>query len=229
MDQKLVKWVGWVGVIFSILVLLVFFGLNLNEPGRGASGATVLRYFQSHHDSELASFYVIVAALVVIVFYAAGLASALRAVTEQPTLSSVVVGGAVVFLAASAVGGFAEWSLIAGAKTLSASSAQSMNVLNDADPIGFQVGGLIMGLAAGLAILSRPRAAGRGLMWLGIVSIIVGVAVAATPAGLLLFVIWVPVTGFVVSHAVGRTVGRTGNVDASSDAVAARSTTTQTV
>lgn len=117
-----------------------------------------------------ASFDFFLGGLAVLLLVAATIADILRRVTRQMILPALVFAGAT-------------------AETLQALS-------NTITPLAFQAGGFFIAVAAGLAlILAR-----KGWMWLGILSVVIGVLQVLGPIGLAPFALLVPLLGFVMAR-----------------------------
>ncbi len=203
MDLRLIHRLGWIGLAIPALLLIDAFGLGLNEPGYGASGATVIAYYRHHTGAEIANTYFIILLLIAIMVFCAVLHRALVSITGQRIFPAVVFGGGVVFLAASATGGYAGLALLDGSHNhMSPAAAEAMNALNNAIPIGFVVGAIIISGATACCLLGRSRLAApaRKLTVLGWISLVLFVALV-TPVGpfaLLVFALWIPVIGFML-------------------------------
>jgi len=127
-------------------------------------------------------------ALVFFVFFAGSLRGYLRRTPAAAELSSVVLAGAAVLTAGGCVYFGFDYALATVPSHLSPAAAQALNVLALKLFLPVSAGGLIFGLASGLAILrgaTLPK-------WLGWAAVAAGIA-TATPAGLLglvAFIIW---------------------------------------
>jgi hypothetical protein len=198
-DQWVSRKLGWIGLLFVAFILMAIFAFNTGtDYGWDVRGPQLIRYYDVHNAKGWASFYFFVGGLVVLLLVATTIADILRRVTQQRILPALVFAGAILFFAGSAYSGAAGLGLLEGArKGISPATAETLQALsNTIVPLAFQVGGFFIAVAAGLAlILAR-----KGWMWLGILSVVIGVLLVLGPIGLAPFALLVPLLGFVMAR-----------------------------
>ena len=192
---------GLTGILLVVLVLVAWFWIPLSHsPSMGSTGAYTLAYYAAHHSAELASFYVTAVMLGVVILYAAMLWRALRTVTRQHVLPATAFGGGIALVGGMTATGFAVLALIEGPQAgMTPATASALNAINNTDPIALQLGGAVMVIAAGLAILGSQH--GRPMKALGALSLLIGVLLAVNPGFLVLFLVWIVVAGFALGIA----------------------------
>lgn len=170
-DQWVSRKLGWIGLLFVVFILVSTLAFNTGTSyGWDVRGSQLIRYYDVHNAQGWASFDFFLGGLAVLLLVAATIADILRRVTRQMILPALVFAGAT-------------------AETLQALS-------NTITPLAFQAGGFFIAVAAGLAlILAR-----KGWMWLGILSVVIGVLQVLGPIGLAPFALLVPLLGFVMAR-----------------------------
>lgn len=170
-DQWVSRKLGWIGLLFVVFILVSTFAFNTGTSyGWDVRGSQLISYYDVHNAQGWASFDFFLGGLAVLLLVAATIADILRRVTRQMILPALVFAGAT-------------------AETLQALS-------NTITPLAFQAGGFFIAVAAGLAlILAR-----KGWMWLGILSVVIGVLQVLGPIGLAPFALLVPLLGFVMAR-----------------------------
>ena len=175
------------GVVYALLTLFAF-GTASGAPSSSASGTKVIAFYESHRTSARASDTLWMLAFAFLILFAGTLRSHLRPKQSAEALSAVVLAGAAVFAAGAVVDFDFDFALAAVPSHLAPAAAQALNVLALNMQLAASAGGLVFGIASGLAILrggSLPR-------WLGWSAIVIGV-IAATPGfivALVLFALW---------------------------------------
>lgn len=170
-DQWVSRKLGWIGLLFVVFILVSILAFNTGTSyGWDVRGSQLISYYDVHNAQGWASFDFFLGGLAVLLLVAATIADILRRVTRQMILPALVFAGAT-------------------AETLQALS-------NTITPLAFQAGGFFIAVAAGLAlILAR-----KGWMWLGILSVVIGVLQVLGPIGLAPFALLVPLLGFVMAR-----------------------------
>jgi hypothetical protein len=170
-DQWVSRKLGWIGLLFVVFILVSTLAFNTGTSyGWDVRGSQLIRYYDVHNAQGWASFDFFLGGLAVLLLVSATIADILRRVTRQMILPALVFAGAT-------------------AETLQALS-------NTITPLAFQAGGFFIAVAAGLAlILAR-----KGWMWLGILSVVIGVLQVLGPIGLAPFALLVPLLGFVMAR-----------------------------
>jgi hypothetical protein len=192
-ERWLSRWAPLSGAVAGILIVVSIFS-GSSTPNNNASPAQVARFYLQHATGQKASAIAGILAMAFLVFFAVGLASRVRAGGGSGWLANGVVGGAVFAAAAFAPVIAFSWILASDIKFLTASTAQTLNVLqNDLflpAIAGFFVFGVVGGLAA---VVSKAPA-----RWMGWVLFVFGIGAAVPPVSwfaLLGIFLWVLVAG----------------------------------
>jgi hypothetical protein len=175
------------------LVAVSFFS-GSNTPSNDASPAQVARFYLQHSTGQKASTIAGTLAMAFFVFFAVAMAGRVRAGGGSGWLANGTIGGAVL-----AAAGFVplmafNWILAADVKFLTASTVQTLNVLENDFFLPAIAGFLVFGVVGGLAAV----ASGAPARWMGWVLFVFGVAAAVPPIsfiGLLAAFLWVLVAG----------------------------------
>ena len=186
---RMERFVPLAGVVFTVLFVIAFLVIG-DTPDTDASGAEVI----SHYDDTGQVFVGILALLfgaVFFLFFAGILRSRLR--TAGPEwLASVVFGGAVTFTVGLGLFATSQIALIDASDLGQPEVAQALNIIDNDNFFPVAIGLAVVLLATAWHVL-----ASRALpVWLGWVSLALGVLALAGPAGFfafLLFPIWVAV------------------------------------
>jgi hypothetical protein len=175
------------GVVFAVLAVAAF-GTASGAPSATASGGRVIAFYEAHGSSAQASDYMWMVALAFFLAFAGSLRCFLRRAPSAAALSSVVLAGAAVLTAGGCVYFGFDYALATVPSHLAPAAAQALNVLALKLFLPVSAGGLVFGIAAGLAILRGAQLP----KWLGWAAIVIGIVIA-TPAGLIglvAFVFW---------------------------------------
>jgi hypothetical protein len=180
------------GVLFVVLVIAGGPVLEGSTPNARASSVRVIAFYTAHRDRERAGVFVLAFAFVAFLCFAAVLRARWRRANGSDGIAALVLAAAaVVVVGQSATEGVA-YALTEDPAKLSASSAQTLNLLANDFVVTSAIGFLSFGLAAGIAILR-----GVGLpSWLGWAALVIGILFVVPPiefAGFLLLLIWVVV------------------------------------
>ncbi len=175
------------GVVFAVLAVAAFASAS-GAPSATDSGARVIAFYEAHGSSARTSDYLWMLALAFFLLFAGSLRSYLRRTPAAVALSSVVLAGAAVLTAGGCVYFGFDYALASVPGHLAPAAAQALNVLALKLFLPVSAGGLVFGIASGLAILRGAQLPN----WLGWAAIVIGIA-TATPAGLIglvAFIFW---------------------------------------
>jgi hypothetical protein len=199
------------GVAFSLLTIAGM-AIAKSPPGASAGGAKVLAFYRANGTQAKTADILIVAGFACFLLFAGSLYAYLRRTDGADGLSAVLVAGAAVLTAGAATFFGADFVLAMMPATIAPSAAQALNMLALYLVLPVAAGGLVFGLAAGVAIArwaSLPR-------WLGWAAILIGIALAS-PAlilGILALAVW--------TATVSVLVWRRGTQEVAVDTVEAR-------
>jgi hypothetical protein len=161
------------GVAF-LVVLLITFVVDGNEPQGGAAAAKVVSWYGAHHSRVQGAAYLMVVAVALGLFFFGYVRDRLAA--DSPGLAATAFGGALIFALGGALGAGIQLALAAHIATLSAGTALALNELFlYGNWIALNVGSTVFLLAAGMAILRGgrlPAWTGRLAVALGVISVI---------------------------------------------------------
>lgn len=167
---RLAPLLGLLGVI--LLAAGIFSGPS--SPDDKASGATVIAWFTAHHTSDLASN--ILAAFSVVGMLAFVILLYDRFTTRRNWAAMTGMVGFVITMSALLFGIGFDQVLVDNYKHLSAPTVQAVYVLDQDWFLPIPVGLLIFGIFFGAFLwATKPR---RGLRWMGLVAVILGILVA---------------------------------------------------
>ncbi len=187
MSYRLDRLAPLTGVIFAVLAVAAF-GTASGAPSATASGARVIAFYEAHGSSAKTSDYLWMFSLVFFLLFAGSLRGYLRRTPSAAALGSVVLAGAAVLTAGGCMYFGFDFALAAVPNHLAPAAAQALNVLALKLFLPVAAGGLVFGIASGLAILRGAQLPN----WLGWAAILIGIT-TATPAGLIglvAFIFW---------------------------------------
>ena len=175
------------GVVFAVVFAIALLTSG-DTPDTDATGAEVI----SHYDDAgeiFAGVLALVVCAVLFMFFAGVLRSRLR--TAGPEwLASVAFGGAVAYAVGLGIFAMSQIALIDASDLGQPEVAQALNIIDNDNFFPTVIGLAVILLATGWHVL-----ASRSLpIWLGWVSLILGILALAGPAGFiafLLFPVWV--------------------------------------
>ena len=175
------------GVLFAVIFAIGFL-VSGDTPDTDATGEVVI----SHYD-DTGKIYVTVFALgiaaILLMFFAGALRSRLR-VSGPEWLAAVVFGGAVIYTVGLGLFAMSQVALSDASDLGQPQVAQALNIIDNDNFFPVVIGLSVVLLATGWHVV-----ASRCLpVWLGWISLILGVLALAGPAGFaafLLFPIWV--------------------------------------
>lgn len=167
------------GVVFLALMVAVMTGPS--TPDVNASGAKIIDFYGKHRGYLQAQAYLLAYAGIFLVWFTATICSYLRRAGAR-TSAAAALCGSVIVGAAFGVGAATNILLTHKSVTLTASSAQTLNlVANDLPFVALFAGVLLTMVSLGAAVLST-----RALpAWLGWTAVVFGIA-----AGVGTFVSW---------------------------------------
>jgi len=183
------------GAAFGVLFAVGFL-ISGDTPDVKASGDEVI----SHYDDGAkvyATVLILMVAAVVFMFFAGVLRNRLR-VGGPEWLASTAFGGAVVYTVGLAIFGMSQVALVDASDLGQREVAQSLNVIDNDNFLPTVVGLAVVLIATALHVLtSRPRVLP---VWLGWLSLVLGIAALAGPVGFVAFLafpVWVLVVGII--------------------------------
>ena len=162
------------GVAFALLTIAGM-AIAQSPPGASASGARVRAFYQAHGTAATTADILIVAGFACFLLFAGSLRTHLRRTDGAEGLSTTVVAGAAVLTTGAAAYFGADFVLAKMPATIAPPAAQALNMLALYLVLPLSAGGLVFGLAAGVAIVRRtslPR-------WLGWAVILIGIVLAS--------------------------------------------------
>jgi hypothetical protein len=201
------------GVAFSVLAIAGML-IASTPPGASAGGARVLAFYRANGTQARTSDILIVVGFAFFLLFAGSLRTYLRGTDGAEGLSAVLLAGAAVLTTGAAVFFGGDFVLAMMPATITPSAAQALNMLALYMVLPLSAGGLVFGLAAGVAIARwapLPR-------WLGWAVILVGITLAspAVIVGIAALALWTATVGILVwrrgvrAAAAGTAEGRPG-------------------
>ncbi len=187
---------GVLGGVYAVLFVIANFLIG-NDPGTGADGPTVLRYYQAHRAAETAGVFVVAVAVVALTFFLASLRHTLSRTDEGRHLANVVTAGGAVYAVGLMLMAAMTVALVDAAKDHLTGTAQTLNVLSSDLWVPVVVGISLLGLGTGVSALRSATLP----TWLGWASVVLGVLALAGPVGAIAFLlvpVWALVTGVVI-------------------------------
>jgi hypothetical protein len=191
------------GVVFAVLAAAAFVTAP-GAPGATASGGRVIAFYEAHGSSAQASDYLWMFAFAFLLLFAGSLREYLRRSQAAEALSSLLLAGAAVLAAGATVYFGFDFALATVPSHLAPAAAQALNVLALKLFLPVSAGGLVFGIASGLAILRGAQLP----KWLGWLAIVIGI-VTATPAGLVgivAFIFWTAIVSVLIWRRSGAEV-----------------------
>ena len=187
---------GALGGAYAVLFVIANILIG-NEPGAGAGGATVLRYYHAHRATETAGVFVAALAVVALTFFLASLRHTLSRTDEGRHLANVVTAGGAVYAVGLMLMAALMVALVDAANHHLTGTAQTLNVLSNDMWVPVVVGLSLLGLGTGVSALRSATLP----TWLGWASVVFGILALAGPAGAIAFLlapVWALVTGIVI-------------------------------
>jgi hypothetical protein len=174
MAAWLSKWGPLAGAISALLVVVSFVTGN-STPDSNATGQHVIAWYTTHHNQRIVDVLLVGLAMFFLVVFAATLTRYIR--RGDRWIATAALGGAV----ATAIGftcllGF-DLVLATDTKNLTASSAQTINLLDNDFFLPAVIGFALFAVLGGLAVVT-----GRILpVWMGWVLFAIGIAALVPP------------------------------------------------
>jgi hypothetical protein len=181
------------------------FASSQPAPGASAGGERVVAFYVGHQTGQQVSDTLWALAFACFVFFAGALRSHLRQGPEAGALGALTVAGAAITCAGAATFFGCDYVLASVPGSLTPAAAQALNVLAMKLFLPLAAGGVIFGIAAGLAIVRSRRLPA----WLGVLALVIGIAFA-TPAGIAAVVallLWSALAGVLVFRCGTRNPG----------------------
>jgi hypothetical protein len=199
-DPRITRLMGWMGLLALISFFVGFGVLSGNQPGENASGVTDVAWMNSHSTMRWAQVYVVAFSLTLVLVFVAQLRRILHDATNGRQLwPDLVFAAGIIFVAAElASGGVNATVFIIAAHNHDYAIAHLANFVGQNGEVPMLYGLALLTLTTGIAILAGSRLP----RWIGIVSVIIGIACVLGPIGLigtLAAALWFPVLGFVVA------------------------------
>jgi|HubBroStandDraft_1064217.scaffolds.fasta_scaffold119313_2 hypothetical protein len=195
-QSRLLVRLGGLGIVYSVLFVAatVLFG---NDPGTGASGPTVVRFYTAHRTSEFAGVFVVAVAAIAFTFFLSALRRRLEVTDDDRFLSAVVTAGGAIYVVGLLLMSALTVALIDAAHDRIVVAAQTLNVLASDAWVPVVVGLSITALGTGISAL-RSATLPKWLAW---TTLALGVLAVSGPLGGVAFVItpvWTLVMGVVL-------------------------------
>ena len=199
-----------IGVAAAVLTVAGM-AVAQSPPGAKANGARVAAFYQAHGTAAKTADVLIVAGFACFLLFAGSLRTSLRATDGADGLSTVALAGAAVLTAGAGVYFGADFVLASMPATVAPPAAQALNMLALYLVLPLSAGGLVFGLAAGVAIARWHRLP----RWLGWAIILIGIALASP--GLILGIVALALWTATASILVWRRASRERAVQRRSD------------
>ncbi len=199
-SSRLWRWIGGLGIVYSVLYFLGLLVLTGNQPGIDASAGQLISYYKAHQAQTLAAVFVVAAAMVLFAFFLSALRRELRRNGgDGEQLSTAAAVGGAVYIGGFLVGLILQVALLTAASHHITSAARTLNVLSQDDWVPVVVGLSIVALSTGFAGL-RGHVLPR---WLAVASIALGLLALAGPLGGIAFLLtplWTLAIGVVLAR-----------------------------
>lgn len=204
MSDRLNRWSAPVtALLFIVLTLVSFFASPGNTPNSKASGLRVIEWFVAHRHTERITDIIGIVGFGFLVFFAGSLLGYLRRAPAAAVPGMVMLAGAVLVTTGFTVAFGIDYALADVPSRLAPSAAQALNVLDNDVFFTVPVGGLVFGVASGVAILRGAPLPN----WLGWVAILIGIALC-TPAvfpAFLVLLVWILIVTVLIYRRSGNT------------------------
>lgn len=195
MSNRLDRLAPLTGALSAMLGFAAF-ASSSPPPAAKADGSLVIAFYQAHSSGQQRSDILWMLAFAFFLFFAGSLRSHLRRLPATEGIAAVMLAGAAL-MGAGAISFFCfDYVLAVAPSQLAPAAAQALNVLGLTFILPFGAGGLVFGVAGGLAILRG----GQLPKWVGWLAILIGI-LTASPAGLVglvAFLLWAAVLGILM-------------------------------
>ena len=176
MERWLSRWAPLSGTVAGLCVAVSFFS-GPSSPDDNAPVSQVVRFYLSHATQQKVSAIFGTLGGAFLVFFAVAMASRIRGSGGSSWLAGGMIGGAVLAAAGLASSLAFSFVLASDIKFLTASSTQTLNVLENDFFLPILAGFLVFGIVGGLA-----SAVGRApVRWMGWVLFALGVLTVVPP------------------------------------------------
>jgi hypothetical protein len=174
---------------------------SAGAPSAQARGAAVVAFYKANSLNQQVSDTLWTLGFAAFLLFAGSLAAYLRATPAAHTLSSLVLPAAAVLVAGATVYFGFDYTLAADASNLDPAAAQALNAPALFLLLPVSAGGLVFGLASGLAILRGARLP----KWLGWVALAAGIFIGSPLgiAGVVALALWTPIVSVLVFRRSG--------------------------
>ena len=198
MMDRLSRLVPFTGVAFAVCGVAAF---GIGQGPRSDDADKIKKFFLANGTSQQISDILWSLAFVFLVLFVGSLRSYLRRAPAAEGLSAVALAGAAMMAVGAMVYFGFDYTLAVGASTVSVTAVQAVNLLALKVVIPFEAGGLILGIAGGLAILR-----GTGLpKWLGWLAVLSGILMAVVwLIGIFPYFLWVAIAGVLMWRRSGK-------------------------
>jgi protein-S-isoprenylcysteine O-methyltransferase Ste14 len=195
-ELRMRRWMGPIGLLVPVLIVVAFGPLGGGAPEENASGASVVAYYNTHMTKQWIAVYLVVVALAAMLVFVSQLRGVLRDTERsRSVLPNIAYGAGLLFVGGFLVAGMIQVALMLAAHNNEFAIAKTLNFLGSNNELPFIFGITALLAATGLSVLrsSLPK-------WLGWLTVVIAVVCLAGPFGffgILAAGIWVPVMGFV--------------------------------
>jgi hypothetical protein len=191
------RWLALTGPLFTVVFVIVGFGLLGSTPGEKASAQKVVDYYSSHQGRATAAALLAPLGAAILVLFGSYLRARAREAGATGVGPTVLIGGVVLWGSGLLIGSTFGLTLVSASDHKQLQVAQTANVLSNDAWLPFVAGIAVTMLGAGMTVLSTrilPR-------WLGWVALVVGVVALLGPGGFAGFFIaplWLLVAGIML-------------------------------
>lgn len=201
MLDRMSRYAPFTGIVFVVLAVIGIFTSH-TSPHANATGARVISFYTAHKSSQEASDLVFGLAFAFFLFFVAALYGYLRRTPAAQNMALLGLVGALLFSVGILLFSSVDYALAYASRSLAPDAAQALNVLDNELFLPLFIGGIVFGIATGLAVVRS------GLLpaWLGWAVMVFGIA-SGTPAfvvGFIGLLIWTLVTSVLIYQRSGR-------------------------
>ncbi len=195
--DRLSRLAPFTGVAFAVCGVAAF---GSGQGPQSDDVAKIQAFYISNSTSQQISDILWTLAFVFLVLFVGVLRSYLRRAPAAEGVSAVALAGAAMMAVGAMVYFGLDYTLAVGANSVSPPAVEAVNLLALKLVIPFEAGGLVLGIAGGLAILR-----GTGLpKWLGWLAILSGILMAVVwLIGIFPFFLWVAIAGVLMGRRNG--------------------------
>jgi hypothetical protein len=190
MWNRLARWAPLTGIVSGLLVFAAF-ASGSSAPSAHAPGDEVATFVRAHGSGQKTSDILWTLGFVFLVFFAGSLRGYLRRSAAATSASTVMVVGAGMLTTGAAVYFGCDYVLATTRAGEAPATFQTLNALAVSLYLPVVAGGLVFGIASGVAILLS----GQLPRWLGAAAAVIGALSVAGILALPLLGIWTIVAG----------------------------------